>query len=196
MTPAGVILGVDPGTATTGYGVVRRDRGSCACLIYGGIVTSPREPMERRLLTIYERVRGLIQEFGPEALAIERQFFGRNTTNALAVGRTVGVVLLAAAQAEIPVLEYKPAEVKLAVVGYGNAEKEQVQFMVRQVLRLAEVPRPDDAADALALCICHAHYSAGTAGHGPARHKARTWADVAAEQRGALGTGAAPVIHK
>ncbi len=153
-----VILGIDPGTATTGFGVVAEDAGGEACLVRCGVITTePGTPMPERLLTIHQQVAALIREHAPDALAVEALFFGRNVTTALTVGQARGVVLLAAAQAGLPVYEYKPAEVKQALSGYGGADKRQMQEMVRMLLGLDEIPRPDDAADAVAVAICHLH---------------------------------------
>ncbi len=153
-----VILGIDPGTATTGYGLITEDEAGEARLIrYGAITTQPGVPMPERLLTIYREVDGLIREYAPDAVAVEVLFFGRNVTTALTVGQARGVVLLAAAQAGLPIYEYKPAEVKQALAGYGNADKRQMQEMVRIMLGLDVIPRPDDAADAVAIAICHLH---------------------------------------
>ena len=156
-TPPEIILGLDPGTATTGYGLVSRRGPRVACMTYGVITTPAGKPIGQRLRTIYDAICALLDRYRPSVMVIEHLFFGRNTTNALSVGRTVGIAMLAATQREIPIVEYKPMEVKLSVVGYGHAEKEQVQFMIRQILGLSEIPKPDDAADALALCITHAH---------------------------------------
>jgi crossover junction endodeoxyribonuclease RuvC len=153
-----IILGIDPGTATTGYGLVAEDAtGEARLLRCGAILTAAGVPMPERLLAIHREVTALIRDYSPDALAVEALFFGRNVTTALTVGQARGVVLLAAAQAELPVYEYKPAEVKQALVGYGKAEKAQIQEMVRMLLGLPEVPRPDDAADAVAVAICHLH---------------------------------------
>ena len=151
-----ITLGVDPGTAILGYGVVAGED-EPAAVAYGVLRTPSDQPMPARLLTLYEGIRALIAEHRPDVLAIEQLLFGRNVTTALAVGQARGVVLLAAAQAGMPVAEYKPAQVKEAVVGYGKAEKQQMQEMVRLLLRLPAVPHPDDAADALAVAICHVH---------------------------------------
>ena len=151
-----ITLGVDPGTAILGYGVVV-GADEPASVAYGVLRTPSTEPMPRRLLTLYDGIRALIVTHRPDVLAIEQLLFGRNVTTALAVGQARGVVLLAAAQVGIPVVEYKPAQVKEAVVGYGKAAKPQMQEMVRLLLRLAETPQPDDAADALAVAICHVH---------------------------------------
>ncbi len=151
-----ITLGIDPGTATMGYGVVA-GADEPVSVAYGVLRTPSDEPMPARLLTLYDGVRALIARHRPDVLAIEQLLFGRNVTTALAVGQARGVVLLAAAQAGLPVAEYKPAQVKEAVVGYGKAEKHQMQEMVRLLLRLPETPHPDDAADALAVAICHVH---------------------------------------
>lgn len=157
--PSSTILGIDPGTATTGYGVVSKRGAKIDCMTYGAITTPAGKPIGLRLHTIYDGVCALLDRYSPEVLVVEHLFFGKNTTNALSVGRTVGIAMLAASQRNIPIVEYKPMEVKLSVVGYGHADKEQVQFMIRQILALQETPKPDDAADALALCITHAHAS-------------------------------------
>lgn len=153
-----IVLGIDPGTATTGYGVVDEDASGEARLVCcGAITTEPGVPMPERLLAIHRQVAALIREHSPETLAVEALFFGRNVTTALTVGQARGVVLLAAAQAALPVYEYKPAEVKQALSGYGGADKRQMQEMVRMLLGLDAAPRPDDAADAVAVAICHLH---------------------------------------
>jgi crossover junction endodeoxyribonuclease RuvC len=152
-----VILGIDPGTATTGYGVVRKVGDRLEVLDYGAILTKAGLPAHVRLLSIYEQLDEIIGKFQPQSLAIERLFFAKNETTAIAVGRSSGVVLLLAAQRGLQTEEYTPLEVKQAVVGYGGADKKQVQFMVTKILGLKETPKPDDVADALALCICHAN---------------------------------------
>lgn len=152
-----IILGIDPGTATTGYGVVRTNGASLEVVAQGPILTKAGLPAADRLMSIYEQLDKIIETHKPDALVIERLFFARNETTALAVGRASGVVLLLAAQRGLQTMEYTPLEVKQAVVGYGAADKKQVQFMVQRILNLPSVPKPDDVADALALCICHAH---------------------------------------
>lgn len=153
-----IVLGVDPGTAITGYGLVAEDEAGEARLVsYGVFETQPGPPMSERLQHIYRGFSELIREMAPAAMAVEELFFSRNVTTALSVGQARGVVLLAAAEAGLPVYEYKPSEVKQALVGYGAASKTQMQDMVRLMLGLAEVPRPDDAADAIAVAICHLH---------------------------------------
>jgi len=153
-----IVLGIDPGTATTGYGVVEEAADGEARLVRCGVIETPATTeMPQRLLTIHQQVAALIAQARPAAIAIEELFFKRNVTTALTVGQARGVVLLAAAQAGVPVFEYKPAEVKQALVGYGNADKQQIQEMVRMLLDLPAVPRPDDAADAVAVAVCHLH---------------------------------------
>lgn len=149
-----IALGFDPGTARLGYGVIASDPDPRA-IDYGIIATDAKLPMAQRLVEIYEAVTELIQVFRPDAVAVERLFFAQNVTTAMTVGQARGVVLLAAAQRGLPVAEYAPSEVKQAVVGYGKADKRQIQEMVRIMLGLEFVPRPDDAADALAIAICH-----------------------------------------
>jgi crossover junction endodeoxyribonuclease RuvC len=152
-----VVLGIDPGTAHTGYGVVL-SRGSTLAALDGGVIeTGAGVPLERRLVEIHARVRELIDEHRPVAVAVEDLYFGRNVHSALAVGQARGVVLLAAGGAGLPCFSYTPQAVKQAVCGSGGAAKEQVQRMVGALLGLPEPPRPDHAADALAVAICHAN---------------------------------------
>lgn len=151
-----VVLGIDPGTATTGYGVVGRTlRGDFDLLAAGVIRTAPDVEMHLRLLELFTDLQALIREFRPNEVAVEKLFFGKNVTNAITVGQARGVVLLAAALAGLPLAEYTPAEVKQAISGYGNAEKRQMQEMVQRLLGLDEPPRPDDAADGVAIALCH-----------------------------------------
>ncbi len=153
-----IVLGIDPGTATTGYGLVVENAAGEARLIRCGVIlTAAGSPMAARLLAIHQAVTALIRDDAPDAIAVEALFFGRNVTTALTVGQARGVVLLAAAQAGLPVFEYKPAEVKQALAGYGGADKRQMQEMVRILLGLDDIPRPDDAADAVAVAVCHLH---------------------------------------
>ncbi len=149
-----ITLGIDPGTAILGYGVVEGDDPP-GVVAYGVLRTANDEPMHHRLVRLYDGVRDLIARYHPDVVAIEQLLFGRNVTTAIAVGQARGVVMLAAAQAGLELAEYTPARVKEAVVGYGKADKQQVQEMVRILLKLATVPQPDDAADALAIAICH-----------------------------------------
>lgn len=150
-----IILGIDPGTARLGYGLVV-DEGEPRALAFGVVETPAGQAMPQRLAYLFDAVSDLIAEHQPETLAVEQLFFARNVTTAMTVGQARGVVLLAAARAGLGVAEYTPAEVKQAVVGYGKADKPQVQEMVRLVLGLDHVPQPDDAADALAVALCHA----------------------------------------
>jgi len=150
-----ITLGVDPGTAILGYGVIDGDT-EPLLIDYGVIETESRLPMPQRLNIVYDQFGALLLKFNPGVVAVEQLFFARNVTTAIAVGQARGVVLLAAAQAGIQVFEYSPSEVKHAVVGYGKADKRQIQEMVRLILGLALLPEPDDAADALAVALCHA----------------------------------------
>lgn len=152
-------LGVDPGTARLGYGLVRSAGQEREALAYGVLETSVAVPMPERLLTLHAGLREVIEEFLPSSMAVERLFFARNVTTALVVGQARGVILLAAAQFGIPVSEYTPAEVKQSVSGYGKADKGQMQEMVRLVLGLDHIPQPDDAADALAIALCHTQFA-------------------------------------
>ena len=148
-----IILGIDPGTAALGYGIVESSRGRLREVDHGCLVTSPDTPLPERLLAIHALVDELIALHSPRIVAIERLFFSKNVQTAFAVGQARGVVLLAAAQHRVPVVEATPNEVKSAIAGYGAADKEQVQRMVQLVLGMAELPRPDDAADALAIAV-------------------------------------------
>lgn len=150
-----IVVGIDPGTATTGYGFVREGEAGLVAVAYGVISTPAGTPMPLRLQTIYRELSRLVQAHQPVSAAVEQLFFGKNVTTALAVGQARGVVLLALAECGLEVAEYKPMEIKQAVSGYGGADKRQMQEMVRMQLGLDEVPRPDDAADALAIAICH-----------------------------------------
>jgi crossover junction endodeoxyribonuclease RuvC len=151
------VLGIDPGTATTGYGVVEEVKGDLKPLAFGVIRTPADQPLPVRLQLIYRALRELAAEWGPTAAAVEELFFSRNVRTAMSVGQARGVTLLALADIGLDVAEYTPLAIKQAVTGYGNADKAQVQEMVRLLLGLAEAPRPDDAADALAVAICHLH---------------------------------------
>ena len=156
-----IVLGIDPGTAALGYGVVERTGGSLRMIDVGCVVTSPDMTLGQRLRIIHEAVSGLIETHRPVLVGVERLFFSKNVQTAFAVGQARGVVLLAAAQHDIDVREATPNEVKSAVAGYGAADKEQVGRMVATILGLAEVPTPDDAADALAVAICVANRERG-----------------------------------
>ena len=151
------VLGIDPGTATTGYGVIQETRNGLELVSYGIISTSPDLSMENRLQIIYHRMQELINLYQPGSCAVEKLFFQRNVTTAISVGQARGVILLALAEMNIRCAEYTPLEVKQAVTGYGVASKKQVQIMVQSILNMTGIPKPDDAADALAIAICHAH---------------------------------------
>ena len=150
-----IVLGLDPGTATTGYGVVERRAGKLHCHDFGCLVTSPDHPPEQRLAHLFDQVTELFETYEPSAVAVERLFFNKNVRTAIAVGQARGVLLLAAARKRLALSEYTPLEVKQAVAGHGGAPKSQVQYMVKAILSLGELPKPDDAADALAIAICH-----------------------------------------
>lgn len=152
------IIGLDPGTATTGYGIIDEVDGRLQLVTYGVISTSPRDSAPRRLQLIYQELNQLIATYQPQSAAIEEVFFGRNITTAISVGQARGVLILALANASIPIAEYSPPRIKDAVTGYGKADKAQVQMMVRNLLDLEETPHPDDAADGLAIAIAHYQY--------------------------------------
>lgn len=152
-----IILGIDPGTAITGYGVVESIGMKFKTLDYGCIRTEADIPLEKRLEKVYTGLEILIKKWSPHHVAVEQLFFNKNVRTALTVGHARGVIILAAAHHKIPVSDYTPLQVKQAVVGYGRAEKQQVQQMVKTILNLRSLPKPDDAADALAIAICHAH---------------------------------------
>jgi crossover junction endodeoxyribonuclease RuvC len=157
-----ITLGIDPGTARLGYGVV--ESGDDPLLIdYGVVETAATADMPSRLSGLFDAVTELIEQHNPDVLAVEQLFFARNVTTAISVGQARGVVLLAAARANISVAEYSPSEVKHAVAGYGKADKPQMQEMVRIILGLSHAPHPDDAADALAIALCHSQRAAYSA---------------------------------
>jgi crossover junction endodeoxyribonuclease RuvC len=150
-------LGIDPGTAIMGYGLVRSDGRTLQAVDYGVLTTAKDEPAAERLRRLYLGLGEIVARHEPDAVAVEELFFNTNVRTAIAVGQARGIALLAAAQAGVRVFEYTPLQVKGAVVGYGKASKEQVQSMTTTLLGLRAIPRPDDAADALAVAICHAH---------------------------------------
>ncbi|MGI6588901.1 MAG: crossover junction endodeoxyribonuclease RuvC [Peptococcia bacterium] len=159
-----IVLGIDPGIAITGYGVIE-DRGNrYKALEYGVIRSNSRQETAKRLQEIYQGVSRIIDLYTPDSMAIEELFFNKNVRSAFSVGQARGVAMLAGCQHGVPVYEYTPLQVKQAVVGYGRAEKQQVQFMVKSLLNLQEIPRPDDAADALAIAICHSNFCSSTLG--------------------------------
>ncbi len=149
------VLGVDPGLATTGYAVLEARGDRIRVLEAGVIRTSPEDPLPERLRTIYEDARRLIRDHRPDVLAVEEVFFNQNVTTAMSVSQARGVVLLAGALSGLPCAPYTPLEVKRQITGYGRARKPQMQAMVQRLLRLNDRPKPDDAADALAVALCH-----------------------------------------
>lgn len=153
------ILGIDPGIAIVGFGFIDHVGSKVVPVQYGTITTEADKDAAIRLQEVYDSLTSLIQKYRPDAIAVEKLFFNRNVTTAFAVGQARGVILLAAVQQRLEIAEYTPLQVKQSVVGYGQAEKHQVQEMVRMLLGLREAPKPDDVADALAIAICHAHAS-------------------------------------
>ena len=158
-----LVLGIDPGTAITGYGLVREDEAGLALVDYGVITTAAGRPLPERLQAIYQGLADVAREHQPQQAAVEELFFSRNVRTALSVGHARGVTLLALADAGLAIHEYKPLEIKQAITGYGGAGKQQVQEMVRLLLNLDAVPEPDDAADAVAVAVCHIHSARMTA---------------------------------
>lgn len=153
-------LGIDPGTATIGYGLVREESdGALQAVAYGVITTPPTDPMNERLKTIFESLTQLIDLYKPERAGVESMFFGKNVTTAITVAQGRGVILLALTLGKVPIYEYKPNYIKQSISGYGGAKKPQMQEMVRMLLGLEDIPRPDDAADALAIAITDIHNS-------------------------------------
>jgi crossover junction endodeoxyribonuclease RuvC len=152
-----IILGIDPGYALIGYGVVSYTAGRFKTINFGAVTTSPSLTFPQRLEVIYRDINQLIKEFKPDAMSIEKLFFNTNTTTAIDVAQARGTILLAAQMNGVPIYEYTPLQVKSAVVGFGRAEKAQVMEMTRSLLGLSKVPKPDDTADALAIAICHGH---------------------------------------
>jgi crossover junction endodeoxyribonuclease RuvC len=168
------VLGIDCGGAYTGYGVVEmHSLGRLCCLTSGAIVLSPREPLPRRLARIFTQLGEIIARHQPDEVAIEEVFYALNVKSALKLGQVRGVAMLAAASAGLEVAEYSPLTIKSSVVGYGRAEKQQVQHMVTRLLELAQPPEPLDASDALAIAICHLH-TAGTLNRQRAKIAARS----------------------
>ena len=149
------ILGIDPGVAIVGFGLIESDRGSLRMLQYGAITTPAGQPLAARLLQISRDMEELIHTFQPDEMAVEELFFSKNITTGIAVAHGRGVILLAAERLGVPIFEYTPMQVKQAVAGYGGADKRQVMLMTQRLLSMKQIPRPDDAADALAIAICH-----------------------------------------
>jgi len=152
-----IIMGIDPGFAITGYGVIKYEGNKFSVLDYGPITTEAHTPLAERLLILYQGLETVIDLYKPDAISIEELFFNKNVKTALNVGHGRGVALLAGAMHKVPIFEYTPLQVKQAVAGYGRAEKQQIQQMVKLILKLEKIPKPDDVADALAIAICHAH---------------------------------------
>lgn len=150
------ILGIDPGYATTGFGLLHSQSGTYSLLQYGTVTTPAELPFPKRLKMLYEDMTRLLEVTKPDAVAVEELFWGHNITTGIGVSHGRGVILLSVENADIPLFEYTPMQVKQAVVGYGKAEKHQVMDMTRRLLKLEKIPRPDDAADAIAIAICHA----------------------------------------
>lgn len=154
-----IILGIDPGYAIVGYGVIYYQSGRFRVLEYGAITTPAGMPLPKRLHRIYEGMEQLIEKYKPDSLSIEQLFFNTNSTTAIGVAEARGCILLSADMHNVPIFEYTPLQVKQAVTGYGRAEKKQIMQMTTTLLGLTEIPKPDDAADALAVAVCHAHSS-------------------------------------
>lgn len=152
-----LVLGIDPGYAIVGWGLIDFTHGRLTPLAFGAITTQAGEPFPDRLLKISERTAAILDKYRPQAVSVEKLYFASNTTTAIDVAQARGVIITEAARRHIDIFEYTPMQVKQAVVGYGLAEKKQVMEMTRQLLKLKEVPKPDDTADALAVAICHAH---------------------------------------
>ena len=153
-----IILGIDPGLATTGYGVINAEGSRYKLLDYGVISTAAHTPLETRLKDLYETLLKLIDHYRPDTASVEELFFSTNVKTAMKVSHARGCILLALAQRQIPSFHYTPLQLKSCICGYGQADKKQIQYMVKQLLNLPKVPRPVDAADALALAICHSHH--------------------------------------
>ena len=150
-----VIIGLDPGIATVGFGIIQENRGNFSALAYGAIRTEAGLPLSERLEIIYNDLNAMLDQFRPDAVAIEELFFNTNITTGISVAHGRGILLLACRQKGVQIFEYTPLQVKQSVVGYGRAEKHQVMEMVKRLLHLEKIPRPDDAADALAIALCH-----------------------------------------
>ena len=154
-----VILGIDPGYAIVGYGVIEYRNNHFSVIDYGAITTDAKTPFNERLEIIYDELSEIIEKYSPEAMAIEKVFYNSNAKTVIDVSQARGVIMLAAQKHRLPAYEYTPLQVKQSVVGYGRAEKKQVQEMIRRILNLEKVPKPDDTADALAMAVCHGHAS-------------------------------------
>ncbi len=154
-----IILGIDPGYAIVGFGVLEYKNNHFTVIDYGAITTDAGTPFNRRLEYIYDQLTELLQKYKPDAMSIEKLFYNSNAKTVIDVSQARGVIMLAAQKCGVPAFEYTPLQVKQSVVGYGRAEKKQVQEMIKRILFLEKVPKPDDTADALAMAICHGHCS-------------------------------------
>ncbi|MDP2767202.1 MAG: crossover junction endodeoxyribonuclease RuvC [Candidatus Methanoperedens sp.] len=150
-----IVIGIDPGLATVGFGVIRAEENVITPVSYGCIRTSAEKQTPQRLLDIYTEIIVLFEKYAPSVVAVERLFFNKNVTNAMSVSEARGVIFLAAQQKNIPVFEYTPLQVKQAITGSGRADKKQMQEMIKRLLNLSEIPKPDDAADGLSIALCH-----------------------------------------
>lgn len=159
-----IILGIDPGYAIVGWGVIEYTANRFSVIDYGAVTTEAGTPFNERLKTVYDGIDGIMKRYSPNALSIEKLFYNTNAKTVIDVAQARGVINLAAVQNEISIFEYTPLQVKQSVVGYGRAEKKQVQEMTRVILKLEKIPKPDDTADALAMAICHAHASGSMLG--------------------------------
>lgn len=176
-----IVMGIDPGTAIMGYGVLDYKGSKHIPLTYGVLRTTKEDSTADRLKKLFLGLNSLIEEYKPEVVAVEELFFNQNVTTATTVGQARGIVLLAASLQNIAVSEFTPLQVKQAVVGYGRAEKQQVQFMVQRILSLKEIPKPDDAADALAIAICHCQFG-GNHSWRSNKVKQTSWEQVIAQR--------------
>ncbi|MDO9098612.1 MAG: crossover junction endodeoxyribonuclease RuvC [Candidatus Methanoperedens sp.] len=150
-----IVIGIDPGLATVGFGVIRTEKNTITPVSYGCIRTLAGKTSAQRLLEIYTEIYALFEKYAPGAVAVERLFFNTNVTNAMGVSEARGVIFLAAQQQGIPLFEYTPLQVKQAITGSGRADKKQMQVMIKRLLNLSEIPKPDDAADGLSIALCH-----------------------------------------
>ena len=158
-----IILGIDPGYAIVGFGVLEYKNNHFSVIDYGAITTDAGTPFNKRLEYIYDELTAILQKYKPDAMAIEKLFYNNNAKTVIDVSQARGVIMLAAQKCAVPAFEYTPLQVKQSVVGYGRAEKKQVQEMIKRILFLEKVPKPDDTADALAMAICHGHCSGSIA---------------------------------
>ena len=159
-----IILGIDPGYAIVGWGIIDYTANRFSVIDYGAVTTEAKTPFNERLEAVYDGVEDIIKRYKPSALAIEKLFYNTNAKTVIDVAQARGVINLAAVKNSVPIFEYTPLQVKQSVVGYGRAEKKQVQEMTKRILNLPEIPKPDDTADALAMAICHAHTSGSLVG--------------------------------